>query len=204
MPGLALGLYVAFAAIAFGLRSWLHRRRTGSTGFVGFSGRSASPEWWAGRLFALAVLVGLVAPVAGLLWLDPLPPLRQPWLHITGAVIATIGILLTLLAQLDLGSSWRVGVDPGERTELVTTGAFALVRNPIFSAMIVTAGGIALVAPNVVALLGFVALLVAVQLQVRVVEEPYLLATHPRAYRAYGTRVGRFVPGLGRFSRVTA
>ena len=38
----------------------------------------------------------------------------------------------------------------------------------------------------------------AVQLQVRVVEEPYLLATHGKTYAAYAARVGRFVPGAGR------
>ena len=37
-----------------------------------------------------------------------------------------------------------------------------------------------------------------VQLQVRVVEEPYLLATHGKTYAAYAARVGRFVPGAGR------
>ena len=45
---------------------------------------------------------------------------------------------------------------------------------------------------------GLVCLVVAVQLQVRVVEEPYLLATHGKTYAAYAARVGRFVPGAGR------
>jgi len=33
---------------------------------------------------------------------------------------------------------------------------------------------------------------------VRAVEEPYLLDTHGDAYRGYATRVGRFLPGVGR------
>ena len=41
-------------------------------------------------------------------------------------------------------------------------------------------------------------LVAAVQLQVRVVEEPYLRRVHGRVYRGYAARVGRFVPGLGR------
>ncbi|MFL5908785.1 MAG: methyltransferase family protein, partial [Solirubrobacterales bacterium] len=36
------------------------------------------------------------------------------------------------------------------------------------------------------------------QLQVRFVEEPYLIRTHGDDYRAYASEVGRFVPGIGR------
>jgi protein-S-isoprenylcysteine O-methyltransferase Ste14 len=39
---------------------------------------------------------------------------------------------------------------------------------------------------------------VAVELQVRVVEEPYLLAMHGSAYVSYAVRAGRFVPRIGR------
>jgi protein-S-isoprenylcysteine O-methyltransferase Ste14 len=109
-----------------------------------------------------------------------------------------VGILLTFYAQVAMGRSWRIGVDPDERTELVTAGPFALVRNPIFSAMIPTALGLALIVPSVVALAGLAALIVALELQVRVVEEPHLIRTHGEAYREYAARTGRFVPGVGR------
>ena len=38
-----------------------------------------------------------------------------------------------------------------------------------------------------------------VKVHVRVVEEPYLSRTHGDAYREYASRVGRFVPGVGRW-----
>ena len=104
----------------------------------------------------------------------------------------------TLLAQAWIGSSWRVGVDEAERTELVVRGPFALVRNPIFSAMIPAFLGLALLAPNVLALAAFSVLVAAVELQVRFVEEPYLLRTHGERYAGYASQVGRFVPGVGR------
>ena len=97
-----------------------------------------------------------------------------------------------------MGTSWRIGVDPGERTELVTNGPFALVRNPIFAAMLPTALGLTLLVPSWIAIAGFVGLLVALELQVRVVEEPHLLRVHGASYASYAARVGRFVPGLGR------
>jgi protein-S-isoprenylcysteine O-methyltransferase Ste14 len=44
-----------------------------------------------------------------------------------------------------------------------------------------------------------VVIVLALELQVRAVEEPYLVRTHGNEYRAYASRVGRFVPGIGRF-----
>ncbi len=76
-----------------------------------------------------------------------------------------------------------------------------IVRNPIFTAMLVFGLGIALVTPNVVAIVGFVLLVVTIEVQVRVVEEPYLATRHGDAYRDYLATVGRFVPGVGRISR---
>ena len=74
-------------------------------------------------------------------------------------------------------------------------------RNPIFSAMFVFGMDIALVTPNVVAIVGFVLLVLTIEVQVRVVEEPYLSTSHGDAYRYYTATVGRFVPGVGRISR---
>jgi protein-S-isoprenylcysteine O-methyltransferase Ste14 len=102
-----------------------------------------------------------------------------------------------------MGESWRIGIDEGERTTLVTDGPFALVRNPIFAAMIPATLGLLLMVPNVVAAAGLVALTVALQLQTRVVEEPYLLRAHGDPYAQYAARVGRFIPGVGRIRRAT-
>ena len=38
-----------------------------------------------------------------------------------GAAIAVLGIAATVYAQLDMGDSWRIGVDPSETTTLVRT-----------------------------------------------------------------------------------
>ena len=199
MSALALGLYVAYLALAFGLRTWLQVRRTGSTGFVGLRGRVGSVEWTGGVLFAVAIVLGFAGPVLDLAGvLDPVPALDGTAGHVVGVVLTVAGLAGTLYAQLAMGTSWRIGVDPEERTELVTSGPFALVRNPIFAAMLPTSLGLVLLVPNVVAIAGFVALVVALELQTRAVEEPYLVATHGDEYLTYASRVGRFVPGLGR------
>ena len=97
-----------------------------------------------------------------------------------------------------MGASWRIGVDQAERTHLVSTGIFAVVRNPIFTAMVTAQTGMTLVAPTPLAVAALAALVLAVQLQVRVIEEPYLHRVHGAAYAAYTARVGRFLPGIGR------
>jgi protein-S-isoprenylcysteine O-methyltransferase Ste14 len=145
--------------------------------------------------------VGAAAPVLALLdVVEPVAALDVTVVHAVGVVLAVAGIGATFYAQVAMGASWRIGVDPGERTELVTTGPFAFVRNPIFAAMLPTAVGLTLLVPSWVAFVGLVGLVAALELQVRVVEEPYLLRAHGASYAAYAARVGRFVPGVGRLS----
>ena len=96
-----------------------------------------------------------------------------------------------------MGNSWRIGVDASETTSLVRHGVFGLVRNPIYAAMFVFWLGSTLIAPNIVAIVGYVLLTVSIELQVRFVEEPYLLKVHGESYREYASTVGRFVPRTG-------
>ena len=196
--GVALALYAAWAVLAFGVRTVVQVRRTGDTGFRGAGGAAGSAEWWARILFVGALAIGLAAPIATLAGLDRFGMLDGVVVTAIGIGVTVAGVVATLLVQLAMGDAWRIGVDPNERTTLVHSGPFAVVRNPIFTAMGVTALGLALVVPNAVALVGLVLLVIALELQVRRVEEPYLLATHGTAYREYAARVGRFVPGLGR------
>ncbi len=202
MATTALILYAVYLVLAFGVRILIQVRSTGSTGFLGLHGRPGSVEWIAGVGFAVALTVGAAAPVLALLDLvEPISALDTTPVHAVGLVLAVAGIGATFYAQVAMGSSWRIGVDPEERTQLVTTGPFALVRNPIYSAMLPTALGLALLVPSWVALVGLAGLAVGLELQVRVVEEPYLRQVHGDAFATYAARVGRFVPGIGRLSR---
>ncbi|GAA3970524.1 isoprenylcysteine carboxylmethyltransferase family protein [Actinomadura viridis] len=198
MAATALALYLIWLALAFGLRSLLQRRRTGDAGFRGGGLRPGTLQWWARLLFAGALAVGAAGPVAGLAGLPPLAVLDRPAVQVTGTVLALLGLAATLAAQWSMGSSWRIGVDETERTALVTGGAFALARNPIFTTMIVTAAGLAAMVPNPVTLGGLALTVAAIEIQVRAVEEPYLLRFHGDAYARYAVAVGRFLPGLGR------
>lgn len=196
--GIALVLFAVFGVLGFGWRSWLQYRRTGSTGFRGTSGRIGSLEWIAGLGFVIALVVAVAAPIlqrANVI--EPVGMLRTVWIQVIGIVVATAGIAATVYAQLEMGDAWRIGVDEQETTTLVRTGVFGRVRNPIYTAMFTFGLGIALVTPNLVAFAGFVLLVATIELQVRRVEEPYLLRTHGDTYRDYTASVGRFIPGIG-------
>lgn len=199
MPTLALVLYAVYLAFTFAVRVLIQLRRTGATGFSGLSGRPGSVEWLAGLGFAVSLAAGAAAPVLALLDLvEPIAALDVTAVHAAGVVIAVAGIGATFYAQLAMGASWRIGVDPGERTGLVTGGPFALVRNPIYAAMLPSVLGLAMLVPSWVALAGLAGLAISLELQVRVVEEPHLLRAHGPEYAEYAARVGRFLPGIGR------
>lgn len=180
-------LTAAYLASAFGWRSWKQWRDTGDTGMR--LGSGPPEERIAGVLFASSIVTG----VAGALQ----RPKRRGVIRSLGLGLMTGGLVGTLVAQLDLGRSWRIGVDVTERTELVTTGAFSMARNPIFTAMATFAIGGALAQRTRTSLLAAAAMVAAVQAQVRLVEEPYLRGVHGDAYESYCEQVGRFLPRLG-------
>ena len=187
MPVVALVLVRRLRRLGFGWRSWVQRRRTGSTGFRGVSGRSGSTEWFAGVGFVVAMAAAFFAPVLqmpGVVCAAWLPARTVDSVH-RHRRSRWSGIAATVYAQVDMGDSWRIGVDPAETTTLVRTGVFGWVRNPIFTAMMTFGFGIALVTPNRWRSLGFVLLVATIETQVRVVEEPYLAAIHGDSYRDY-------------------
>src|SRR5699024_8035051 len=137
------------------------------------------------------VLTGFTAPLLQLIGvLEPVTPLDSTMVHFIGIAFALIGITGTLAAQHSMGKSWRIGVDPGETTDLVRSGIFAVVRNPVFTMVLIAAAGFALLAPNLLALSTWGILFVAIEMQVRILEEPYLYRTHGMDSETYPDTLG--------------
>lgn len=190
----ALGGYAAFVLLAFGVRTVVHYRRTGRTGWV----RPRSPVAWLSEgLLTLSGSGSAIGPAFDLA--GALGPMGRPpgAVRVLGVVVLGAGMALSLAAQRAMGRSWRAGVDPAQRTELVTSGPFGVVRNPFYVAMLSAGAGVALVVPNGVSVGAVGVLVIGMELLVRLVEEPYLRRTHGEDYVRYASRTGRFVPGLG-------
>jgi protein-S-isoprenylcysteine O-methyltransferase Ste14 len=69
-------------------------------------------------------------------------------------------------------------------------------RNPIYAWWMLWMVGYVLLLPTWVSILGLLAWASAMRVTV-LDEERYLLAAYGDEFRAYASRVGRFVPGLG-------
>jgi len=125
-------------------------------------------------------------------------PAREIW-QAGGAVLLFGGLSLLVAAQLQLGVSWRIGIDEGAQSGLITSGLYRFCRNPIYLAMLILLIGYALLLPTRLSFALLVGTYVGIRLQTSA-EEAYLLRTYKDAYRAYARRVGRFVPRLGRLT----
>jgi protein-S-isoprenylcysteine O-methyltransferase Ste14 len=185
-----LTAWLLYGFLAFGLRTLVQVVATGKTGWVSLR-RIKQPlertAWW-------AISIALCAACASAL----LPPMAtSAWLRWLGWLLYASGLILTVAAQVAMGRSWRVGQDSEERTQLVAYGLFGLVRNPIYTGMLLTVLALTLVHCNWLAIAAYALLMLGLELQVRRVEEPFLAGVHGAAYQRYAAHVGRFVPGVG-------
>lgn len=193
---------VLFLAVVACWRPWLHRRRHGSSGVLLF--RSGRWQESVREALGILLLVGVTGQaIAAAAWPGAMSlpgPAGEPAATIadvTGAVLLFGGIVFLVAAQLDLGASWRIGIEQGARPGLVTGGLYRFCRNPIFLAILVTLIGYTLLLPTRLSLVLLAGAFVGIRQQV-LAEEAYLLRTYGDAYRDYARRVGRFVPGVGR------
>ena len=193
---------LVFYGLGFGWRTWVQLRRYGSSGIVLF--RSGRPGQHLREALFVVLAVALLAEAAlaavaprRLPGLVPLAPATAAVLRATGAVMVLGATALMLAAQLDLGASWRVGIDEGARPGLVTGGLYRYSRNPIYVAMLAALLGFALLLPSWISLGLLIGAGLGIRRHVRD-EETYLARTYGEEYRRYAARVGRFVPGVGR------
>src|SRR5262245_44536111 len=106
---------ITFLAVGVGFRSWIQIRRHGSSGFAIAPGRSWTELCQAIALAAFCVLLvgqALAAAFAPdrLFMVLPHGPDADlaRWI---GTAVALAATALMFAAQLDLGASWRIGID---------------------------------------------------------------------------------------------
>lgn len=191
-----LAWYLVFFITGMVLRSWQVWRLSGVNPLVLPAADDA--YGYVGRAFKLtmatcALVLALLAfaPRADA-WLGAWPLLQHPGARAAGWLLLLVSLAWMLLAQSQMGGSWRIGIDTAQRTDLVQHGLFGLSRNPIFLAMRASMLGLLLVYPAATTLALLVAAELLIQVQVRL-EEQHLLALHGDAYRGYCARVRRWL-----------
>lgn len=121
------------------------------------------------------------------------------WVHWSGWICIATAFVLCRVAQVQMGASWRMGIDR-RRTTLVTGGLFRFSRNPIYASVLLGLLGVVLVSPSWWTFLGWLATASVLSVQVRL-EERHLLDMHGACFHDYASHVGRFLPRIGRLSR---
>jgi protein-S-isoprenylcysteine O-methyltransferase Ste14 len=145
-------------------------------------------------LFGVVVLVVILYSVfpAAYQYLLPVPWLDRDWIRIAGVTLLIASLVWTILAQSQMGESWRVGIDTENKTQLVQAGVFGISRNPIFLGIMVTIFGLLLALPNAITLTLLVLAFVLVNIQVRL-EEEHLKTMIGDEYVRYSRRVRRWI-----------
>jgi protein-S-isoprenylcysteine O-methyltransferase Ste14 len=118
--------------------------------------------------------------------------LSAEWVAWLGVALCAAGLLFMAATLDSFGESFRVGIDESRPGGLVTTGVFALTRNPIYVAFAFVLFGEFLIFSNWILLLYNVAGIALFHRQV-LREERSLDATYGDEYRAYRTRVRRYL-----------
>jgi protein-S-isoprenylcysteine O-methyltransferase Ste14 len=109
-----------------------------------------------------------------------------------GVALCLVGILILVLSLVSFGESFRVGIDVDQPGRLVTTGIFAVSRNPIYVGFFVFLLGQLLVSPDwvpVIYLVGFAALVHRQVLR----EEEFMRQRYGHVYADYCRHVRRYV-----------
>ena len=186
----------AYVIAAFFWRSYAVWKRTGVNPVV-FKGSDSAHDF-IGRVFKV-LFVAIVAVVviyafvpAAYQYLMPLHWFERTWIKLTGIVLLLVSLVWTILAQAQMGNSWRIGIDTEHSTELVRSGVFKISRNPIFVGMMMTLFGLFLVIPNVGTLVTLLVGIILIGIQVRL-EEEYLTRSHGEKYSEYRRNVRRWI-----------
>ncbi len=190
------GFFIIYLLLAFVWPSIRVYRKTGINPVT--FGRSDSAHDYIGRIFKLVCLLIPVTILCSWMgepvyrFLLPADYLMIPYIQVSGMVICLLSFGWTVAAQVQMNSSWRIGIDTQHATKLVTNGLFAISRNPIFLGMAFTLLGFFLVLPNAITFFSMLAGYILIQVQIRL-EETFLYEQHGEEYAHYKTRVNRLL-----------
>ncbi|MGC8540425.1 MAG: methyltransferase family protein [Phycisphaerae bacterium] len=122
---------------------------------------------------------------------------QTQWIGVVATLVGLLALILTFVCWRQMGRSWRIGIDPGEKTELIILGAYRIVRHPIYALSIILMLCTFLTVPTLLMLATALIHITLITLEA-LREEQYLREIHGAPYAAYCARTGRFIPRVFR------
>ncbi len=108
-----------------------------------------------------------------------------------GVLLCAAALLLMLWSLISFRQSFRIGIDTDRPDRLITDGAFAVSRNPIYVAFITMTIGQFLIFPNFILLVYIAGAAALIHRQI-LREEEFLRGHYGHAYAEYRSRVRRY------------
>lgn len=183
-----------FIVAASALRVFAVQRQYNVTAFS--FGRHAAIQSLAERHWKFAVVMALA--LAAIAWLAPewetglglvaWSGVHSKWL---ASAIFVASAAIIVVAQVQMGASWRVGVPKDGPGALVTHGLFSISRNPIFVGMLGAMLALFIWSPHTLSSALLAAIWTLTLVQVRI-EEEALRERHGDDYEHYAAHVGRW------------
>lgn len=125
-------------------------------------------------------------------YLIPITYLEIQWIWITGIVLAFVGLIIGFVAQLQMGNSWRLGLNRKEKTDLITKGLYQYSRNPVYLGLMISYIGFFLMLPNALSFCWLVLSYFLLGVKIRL-EEQYLESKHNPQFAIYKEKVRRWI-----------
>ncbi|MFY9691662.1 MAG: isoprenylcysteine carboxylmethyltransferase family protein [Candidatus Acidiferrales bacterium] len=185
---------VAFAAV---LAGWLGFGVILAVGKRGAAPGAAKRDWKSGVGFLFQAAAYAICFVFARTYFSAIRPMSQLAAEILAAI--TVAIVLASVwfcyaAARALGKQWALVARVIEGHELIATGPYAIVRNPIYLAMLGMYVASALAATRwPAALLGLLVFLLGTAIRIRT-EENLLRANFGARFSDYARRVPAFLP----------
>lgn len=143
-------------------------------------------------LLILAFTVNLFSEESYVRYFVPIDYLKTELSFYVGFALLHLSMIWIFIAQMQMGKSWRIGIDEQHKTEFVKNGLFSITRNPIFLGMIVAIFSAFLVLPNMITFFVSFAGYIVIQIQIRL-EEEFLERQFGEEYRNYKIKTKRLL-----------
>ena len=194
---MALIAIIIFSLTALIGRVVFHYKLTGTSG-IKFERKSLSSASFS--IYSILVSVGFYGIVI-LSILDVLGKFNAQFnLGINGIIlgwiIVLLGLLVTMVAQYQMGASWRYIGSKSNDAKLITHGLFKYSRNPIYVGGLIFFIGVIILLPDYLTILFLIFIFTGLEILVRCHEEPHLRKMHGKAYENYCNEVTRFIPRI--------